>query len=720
MPNSVELNLSEYLRRRFSLPYSLGTAGGLDAIYLGAFPLHFDDEECQEYIAAVVDSCKAQVLPRFTMDPLGFAFSICAVSSRKPLLSRLAATRNWRDRLELLRNAPWNSFHLGLCRASLNLLSATCVENEIDGVTDFSGDLALVNRLKQQAVHLFIPPDSQVSLEAHSETSLREEALARLKQIQPGFRINKNWEKAKIFRRARESTIPSEDVFIRLKLQLPPVTRLHLRKLAIEDELHDVNSLYEADLAAAAQDNSLGARQSRSRRISCGFSAMPHLGGVTESGLNSLRAWTLRNWRHDDVALLLAIEDITHLCDESLDVARIEGHGSAAYIVTPCPYLTENAPVPSGLHLAVGDAFWRPIPPDIEGEAARILNCRDKEKLLLARDVLLRDKFHTSFTRLKQAWLYHAPVWDNTTWTSAEFGLNLVRFDENGKLKMPGYRSYLVWDPAIHEARILNSIANRGWKIEADPAVGDIPKCGSRNCPSPTLVAELVTTLDNLLTMAMAQMPQEYLELACLLNAIASLARLLEVFLTFARSYPAESPRVIRESGGFELLEPILMKREKIRQRPLVYCFELRRMLETVALIFAKAFAILCQRRYLLERGGESESEDFSYSFLPHRTHNNIIRLQHPKKSLVVSGLLHHSTTEKFGLLATNGMRNLNYYLLTSMPAHEFEIMDLCDHLPTGGSGTLNRGCAVSVANINVRENAAQALIREPSKWPWR
>jgi hypothetical protein len=713
-------DLETILQQEFSLPYLPGITGGLDAIFLGAFPLLQKDPELQSRIASELDPRKLHRLPLRYIDPIGFLFAEKSVCLRNELIDKLKTATTCKERMRILSSAPWNAFHLGLFYSSLEYISATCIDSLVDGINDFSDDASLLFRLKEQAEHLYIAPDPDPALLQLSEQILRSEAEKRLKAISRYHR-NKNWHKPHVSHRTRKGVTVLQDgiVSVERKLQLPSKARIRLKKAARQEELEDEASRKQAEIEAAAIDQSLGARQKACRLPFLSLSALPFRGGLTESGLSVMRAWVKSNWQTNPSALLLALVDIAYLADESFSGARVEWHGAAAYLVTPCPYLTATATSPE-LHLGVAEEFWRPIPPELATATQDLLRRHDREKLLTDRDILLRDRFDTSYAKMKAALRYNAPIWDDISWMGSEFGLNPVRFDAKGKPKMPGYRSYLVWDPSVHEARSIASLSMRGWDIAPDPKINMIPRCGSRNCPRPAMISEIVTALELLIAQGNNQLPNNYRDAAPLMNAIAALTRLLELLLIFGRNYPSDAPLAFRIKGKYELLNHLQIREEKIRPRPLFYGSELRALMGAVAGVFQSFFSSFEQQGFEFIRLGEKKAtlDMYCYSFLPRNVSGKSVALQHPRKSLIADGLLHHPETEYLGQLALNGMRNLDYYLLTANPEYDRVVMDLCDHYPTGGKGATYRGSAANFASQEIRQKASSFLLHNIS-WPW-
>ena len=305
------------------------------------------------------------------------------------------------------------------------------------------------------------------------------------------------------------------------------------------------------------------------------------------------------------------------------------------------------------------------------------------------------------------AWLVHAlrfqcPVWDHRSWIPSEFGLNPMRFDDDGKPRMPGYIHYQEYDPKENEDGLLSYFSLLGLATTPDPDIARIPCCGSKNCVTPVIVGQMIEALADLIQAASGSLPTDYLELVSLTNAIAALARVVELLLAFRRNYPGDSPFVLNTAAGIRVPREVTIA-EKVRPRQIVYGPVLTTMLEEVGLLFLRVIDQLDTSGYsVIHADGAPQ---FAYGFLPLRPWRREIRLQGPSKSRIVEGLAHHAATERFAGLAGNAMRNFSYYILGTDPDLSVAALALHDHV-IGCGGKKGRGYAGAGAH---RETAIAA-----------
>jgi len=304
-------------------------------------------------------------------------------------------------------------------------------------------------------------------------------------------------------------------------------------------------------------------------------------------------------------------------------------------------------------------------------------------------------------------------------WAFYDFGLVPVRFDEDGKAKMPGYRHYLTWTPSKYVQWLADSMVDNGWDLPADIDFGEQHSCGSMNTPSVPKIRSLAATLNGLVSYVQTNPLLTPVQSISHTNAISAIARLFECLFRFARNYPGPTPGLIPQAVPAQIMSDVLFTREKIRPRAMIIPECLSLMLQDVSV----AFHILCRSlerhgfRFICEEGVREWSCS-AFSFVESTTSGKNLRLRNPNKALIRSGLLHHPSTEAFGTIEQNGMRNLAYYLLTPCPRHQLSVMTLCDHYPAGDGGALSRSSAAPLIDQAAHTEACNE-IAAAILWPW-
>ena len=691
---------------KFGLCYAPGADFAPDAVLLGAFPLLSQTERSR--IASAIRPDRIQEVPSLSSDPLGYLFAANPVCNRHELEARLLAC-GLSERLAVLESARWSQFHLHLARTHLEMLSATCLANGVNGIDAVGDDEALAYRLKQQTYYLRLPPDDSICELTFGTDRERIDwwqarAKAELEKIS-SFRLYSNWQKPEIRRRPRpEGDV--DELAVKLRLHTLPAERRKTLVWVKTMESSEAAALREARAACEAQSCRAGAPRRMPARA---FSGMPPHNGLSAARLEKMMSAAKREWSFDIGALLFIVKSTSFLSSHDIPMASVIIQEDACYLRTPIVRLAQED-ADHALHLQTGESFIRRIGRSFAGPLQQTLRTVSHEKIRMEEAAWLA-RFGCGVGQVEYALHWNSPVWRNHSWLLPEFGLSRVPLID-GRPKAPGYRSYLVWGPAVQEPRHLDLFQTHGILEKADPEVSEIERCGSRFCVKPEAATALFRALDTLLASAMDCIPADYAEMSSLLNAIAAALRLLEVLLTFRRNYPEEAPVVILHRGRFGLLQPIDLIYEKIRPRPVVYPPYLHERLSLAALIFLRAEGLLEQQGRQLIQAGAEDGRFRAYGFLSMDGTGRTIPLFGPRKTLVTSGLLHHPATEPFAKIHPNAMRDLSYYLLTSDGEFDLEAMELHDHFPDGGAGALKPHRREEIAQAELRNAAASKIVR--------
>ncbi|MEP6668743.1 MAG: hypothetical protein ABJF10_06295 [Chthoniobacter sp.] len=693
------------IAHHFGLSYSPGGTGGGDAILLGAYP--FMDHPTQMAIAVLIDASRLDQIPDLKRDPLGHMLAARSVCNREELGNALTLFPN--NRHGILRGARWNLFHINLTETHLGYLSATCREHGISGMRNFGKDVALLHRVRQQGYYLLLPPDDQIVIpETIAPDQHVEWWQQKARSLLVKFRRYENWRESKIHRHKSDWKMPVETGLVTVTSQLHYPTSQRVRAMewvrTVEDE--------EAQRVKAAmqEQQDWGSRPGSRRKLPprqlCG---MAPFGQLSEARLGRIVQDARAEW-HTSLGALLSCAQLTScLAIEHIPVAKLHRNGDCCYLATPAPALAMDHELDPNLHYPVGDTFFRRIPSEIATPLETALRVVPHERLAEEHAKWLRSH-DCSPAKLAYALRWNAPIWWGGSWVLPEYGLNVLR-EYGGKLRAPGYRSYMHWDPLGGEKRHLRGLDRLGMPSPCDPFVSEIPRCGSAHCIKISDATSLFQARDQLIREAREQMPKDFGSQAILLNAIAAVTRLLEVFLTFKRNYPEAAPIVLRVREPWQLSRPAELIHEKIRPRPIYYPRALEAALVEVAEIFYRAFERWEGLGYSVTRPGVGEWIR-AYGFLPKTCPRKVIVVREPRKALILDGLLHHPLTERFGFLHANTMRCLSYHLLSGDDHFDREVMELHDHSPDGGSGALNRNRLEPIVEWELRERAAITLLK--------
>jgi len=696
-----------------SLAYEPSAGRPPDGVLLGAFPLLME-ESLRQQVAFALNPDLIHIVPPLIPDPLGYVLAAAPVCNRKELAENLRQAADGMEKYAILQKARWSHYHLHLAPTHLTILGGTCIANGITGVIrnsneirELARDTALVYRIKEQTYYLLLPPNDLIVIpEFASEDEkvawLQEYAAKELAGIS-SFTLYRNWSESHIRRRGHVHD--EHDLVVRLKLRTPSTERRGILTSVRNIEMDEDAERRGVQEQAEAQAHRQGARRKWPPLI---LSGMPPHDGLTEPLQAFMMRAALMEWTCNPGALLFLLQSTSFLSLHDIHSSRVVTRGEVNYLATPTPSLARGE-VNGDQHLHVENAFSRRIANELAGPLRHMLETIPHEQLPLELSKWL-SKFKCRPGQLTYALRWNAPVWNNCSWLLPELGLCPVEIVD-GKPKAAGFRSYLVWHPAMQEGRHLDLLHKHGLSAEPDVEVSAVACCGSRHCVKPEIAGRLFATLDELVASANAHFPEDYLEMASLLNAIAAATRLLEVLLTFRRNYPEPAPAVIYNRGRLELLLPQDLIHEKIRARPVVVPPFLQDRLLNVARIFERAESQLEKQGYEVVRPGVCDNHVRAYGFLPLGANiGKTLPIDDPRKRLVIEGLLNNPATEPFASIHPNAMRNLSYLILTSDGEFEREAMQLHDHYPGGGDGAMDKHSMLSVTAQKLRIAAANKI----------
>jgi hypothetical protein len=690
---SRQLALLRQFKTTEGLCYTPGTHGGADATLLGIFAIA-DDPEFRAAIAAAIDPTRLLILPNPRVDPIAELLARNPICNRHELIAKLAQASP-AERLAVLESARWNAFHVELAIPHLKLLNATCLEAGISGTFDFSGDGALYHRTREQCYHVRPDPDDRLVPPAPMEGLERELWFqARARERIGKFPLYKNWRSSQVYHRSRSDTsIADGDVV----LVLPPLTK-RARDWIARAQQFEVEQIELANAAIPARPPG-APRMLPPLRLS----AIPPFGGVSEAAYNLLLRVSLADSGHDPGALLTAVTMRCFWSTRHLHETAFVRQGDAHYIGTPVPLLAYDMRHDATIHLPVQEMFWRRVPDELARPFEQLLSSVPHEQLRSAQARFLHAHGCTR-TALEYCLRWQVPVWRDVPWLLPEVGLERISVDD-GKARAPGYRSYLLYVPRLHEERHVAYLTASGTVVESDPNVGLIPSCGSTHCVRREIAAEMFQTLEMLL---LQQLPSTYTEIAALVNAIAALTAFFEILLTYQRNYPASAPAV-SFAGEFWLNDPRPVVTEKLRPRPVVYPGVLESLLSRVAMFVYRATTKL-ERLGFKVTWADEEAGWFAYGFLPMSPCSRTVPLWGRRQRLITQALLHHPATRKFGGLHPNAARNLSYLLLTQDSEFDKDVLELHDHCPDGGAGAFKSRRAEDVAQTALRTRSAEKI----------
>lgn len=698
----------ERCRVELNLEYSPGivpqTTG---VVLLGLLPF-VSRTLAKDIRSALASGTNAVEIPSIKVDPLGYAVAARPLCDSPDSVLK-GQSKMTKDYNKWFRALPWNLHHIVFGHYALMLLSATCKVNGFTGKSQITNDPVLVHRFRQQTFYVLLDPitaDYPLSIDVGFKDASLSEGKSRM-------RINNNWQKPHIFRRPREDAPRDINKESAIRLTIAPQIRNSFIQNAIDEEMCDRASVETALASDRLRKNEIRHRKSLRTPIHV-HSALPPLDGITETQMSKICTYALEGFESDAGALSIALHIAGAVGDVDLNHTRIFKIGNGYFLATPCPFIQREMPVVGAdLHIEAKNQFVRPIPVRL----ARAMICAQEKglshTLAYAQEVSLRKRFQTTPAKLRHALRFQTPVWYKMPWTYYDVGLVPVRFDDNGTPHMPGYRHYLTWDLKQYTEWLVNSLPLLGWRIPTELPLETVA-CGSLHTPTLSAVCEMAKTLNSLISLAKTNPPYKI----PLLNAISALVRLFECLFSFTRNYPTVAPTVVVDSGRPIILEDHRLIKEKIRERIILYPKSLKNMLGDAA----TAFHLLC---HTLEadgcriepQPGNYSWESYAYGFLNNSAPRHLQFIS-PRKSLIRSGLLNYQETEQFGMINLNCMRNLAYYLLTAQPEHQLTVMALCDHRPTGDSGSLNPESGASILDTHMAESACQ-VIAQTISWPW-
>ena len=642
------------------------------------------------------------------IDPLGFALGVGPVCNLSELAAKLTASpvaqRYW-----LLDHARWNCYHLNLLKEHVALLNATCERNDILGNASFASDSTRVHRVRQQTYHLRPPPDDRVKKpkipRGKSRLMVWRDLAAAAHPVTSGFRLNLNWESSEIVRKKSQ---PSQNGAVIVSAPKPLSQQQFVARVSWVRtvEAEDVQSVIDA-IENAQKSRRPGAPR---RLPPLELSGLAPHGQMSEARLDSIVAAAREDWQASLGALVVLAQVTACLSAKHLPNARFQRNGSALYLGTPAPALAQDVGVDAYLHHFAGEVFWRRIPADVGAVLEKALQDVPHEVLRAEHAVWLA-AHRGSPAKLDYALRWNAPVWWDCSWLVAEYGLNVLTAHE-GKVRAPGFRSYMLWHPVEMEERQLRLWARLEMPAEKDPDVGKIECCGTRHCLTIGHATGLFRVHKELIREASGALPEDYGNLVRLSNALAAATRLLEVLLTYKRSYPEPAPAILRIRERWRLADNSPLVWEKVRPRPVYFPPALEATLLEVARIFFRAVESLERWGYEITRPHNSGGWTRAYGFLPTtRPKTAVIRLAEPRKSLVVEGLLRHPSTELYGHAHPNSMRCLSYLILCRDSDFDRELLELHDHFPGGGSGSLDRHRSEPITQQEIRGAAAAKIM---------
>lgn len=708
----IRVRIMRQCQERLGLPYLPGGPEGSTLVLLGMLP--FLQGSLRHSVRGIIcETSAGWTIPSIKVDPIGFALAANPLYIPANGLRPLTANRDVQGPMSV---ATWNLFHIVLGPQCLKLLAETCALNGINGLRPFAGDRTLHHRVRQQAFHVFLEPRRLIS-PLPEMAGLSIEGRQLLSSVRPILIICNNWESPIIHRRTstiRQETNDHGEQTTSIPFGVSEEGRLHLIAEVEEEEDRD-----RALIAQARRRDSCRNKRPGGRAPAETFSALPPLRGLTESQLAIMREHARSRFEAEPAALALALADVCAVCDDDFGNLRVAPAEDGYLLWTPCPLLTSNRP-DVDLHIQVADGFYRLIPTDLARALQRAIESNGLAGLLAARNSWLDAHLSTSAAKVRCALRFQVPVWDGMPWSYYDLGLVSVRYDENGRPQMPGYRHYLTWRQQEYADWLAEALACRGWKIEATHAL-ELPACGSSHTPSLHVVRAMAECLNSLVAAAnhAVRSSMSLGETVSLVNSISALARLFECFFTFARNYPAAAPEVIDAGGRLVILERLTFRQEKIRFRPLAYSACLVGMLEDVAVAYHGLCGSLEARGYSLDpKSAAADWRSSAYGFIDSGFTGHTLHLIQPRKAVIRAGLLHHPASERFGTIDQNCMRNLTYFLLAATPKHQFAVMALCDHFPGGTAGTLSRDNGAAIYSLEIHEAACNYMAQSIS-WLW-
>jgi len=715
----MRVRILRQCQEQLGLPYRPGGPEGSSAVLFGMLP--FLRGPLQQSACRTICEITAKwTIPKIKIDPIGFA--LAAAPLWTPTKSQLPPAANLDGQSAMCPRA-WNLYHIVLGPQCLKLLSETCTVNGINGSRPFGTDSALLHRVRQQAFHIFLEP-RPATFPLVEAPRLLKEGMLLLSSVKPALIICNNWDKPVIHRRSsapKQRTDGCDGQAISVPSSAVDESRRHLIAEAEKEEVRDRELLAQARARNSARGGSPGTRVSGAWTPAETFSALPPLRGITESQLAIIRDYAASRYGSESAALALAMTDVCALCDEDFSRLRLEIAGDGYLLWTPCPLLTSDHP-DAGLHIQVSDGFYRFVPADLARALQRAIESNRLAGLLAARDGWLREQLSTTAAKVRHAFRFQVPIWDGMPWAYFDLGLVSVRYNEDGRPQMPGYRHYLTWRPQDYADWLFPAMARRGWRIGATAQMDELPACGSSHTPLLDVVRDMAECLRSLVAVA-HHTPLGSLtpgETVSLVNSISALARLFECLFAFSRNYPCDAPAVIGAAGRQIIREKLTFRQEKIRLRPIAYPPCLVAALEEVATAYHGLCGSLEIRGYRLDSGDAgAEWRSSAFGFIDRGFAGQTLRLIKPRKAAIRAGLLHHSATERFGAIAQNCMRNLAYYLLAPTPEHQFVVMGLSDHFPGGTAGALSRDSGASIYEPQI-QGAACNYMAQAISWPWR
>ena len=684
----------QIIKDHYRLPYPPGVSGGVDNVLLGVYAILKPDTGTQDLRHAIIDAIDPSKLgksPSITMDPIGHLFGFKPICNLEFYKNQLIT--NKRSELSLLLDGfIWNKYHVALCDNALQYVIETCRQHYIQGNTDFSKDSALIHRFRQQMPHVMVAPvDVIPGIDSQTEHNVEQvllQAKAQLRIVRPGFRFHKNGLTTAIHRKIRKET-KVDFLAVQLGLTLPPQHRIAVLNWAKTEENEDAESVLEAQNNELLEGKSFAELCARRRRPPEDFTPIPPPRGVGEVHFRKIICEAISSADKSDAACFAALISTTFLSVEDLAFAKIIKNDECRYLVTPRPHITRVDPPDPSLHLQVETEYFRRIPTQLISAAERLIPCQTPEQLQEKLNLWLHQR-GCSLSGFIHGLRFNLPCWGHLSWIPSEFGLNKVRFDEAGKPKMPGYTHYLVYSPAEYEPGFLQYFDRLGLATLPDPNVEKIPFCGSKNCVSPQIAAEMLKKLLELISATEVYQSSDYIYLAAHCNAISGLVRLFEVFLTFRRNYPASPPLMLPGNTGIKLLSTSGMIREKVRPRRYVIGPNLAALLANSATVVRRTVRKLEEIGYSIIAEDDKPVDYLGYGFLPLTPTGKDLILLGPSKSRIVHGLAHHPGTEKFSGIAGNAFRNLSYFLLASDPTLSLVAKALHDHASGGGATRRN------------------------------
>ena len=738
--------LLETIRVEFGLPYVPGLSGGAHALFLGAFP--FASQATKERIALLLEPLEIDENAKISVDPIGHLFGgmpVCACSTLKAALTAVVTS----NRSEVLALAEYNQWHLFLFRDRLQLLIHTCLAHAdlVNGTTRVADYTSLCHRLQQQCFHLLLSPRDH-SFPATLKSAFKEQyqrppsaeelwdlankvAVKELKKTHPKFRRHQNWREPIIWPRTSwEKFKKTGGVSISLfraerrRLRANRKRRIFLLVQASVAEINDAGQQQAVFVQNKAERNSF---RWRCQNSDLSLSANVPNGGITQTQFLKL-IHAARESTNTSGALMVLAQCLLFLKDVDLPAATTLKRSGGTYLTTSYAVRhpsqgdqieKKQQKGTAVLHIQSEHHFWRRIPTDLVAQIQALLASGEFDALCEERDEWL---FHHGISRyqLVRCLRYNAPVWFGYPWLAAEVGLAEIHRGE--RIKMPGYLHYSAFTPAWHEQRLLAWYNRLGWPTPPDPAIGEVPSCGSANCVHPSIARELFVTLDSLLS---SPLPSAWEELRIHLNAISALTRLVEILLTFQRNYPANPPEVSWDSEGCHLLQQNRSIHEKIRPRIITFPPVLQRLLCDVAAVFQQGLTLLYKQNLRPAPESDLPLHALSYGFLSPVSERRRFSVSKPRRVLIVNSLFEHPKTSPLASMHGNAMRNLSYYLLSSCSGLDINAMELHDHIPSGGKGILSKYRSNYEGEEKIRTTAALHILNQlktaaESPWPHR